>query len=211
MSGIYTSKCLFHSLCTGVFNWSEIFSTSFFSLLLCTVCWWQVMIKSSVSELNIESVCSWSGWWGVLGRMLQRRERLCRNPHHRSLSLAHPGPPLKHLQSVCPCFLFFFSSSMISAVFTWWSSSWTCPCWRWRRGALSCWAGVGVSWRGGGRGWVYWQAGVCSCRPEPQYGRHCGCSSLMWRLSTPGKPLLQAAWPWTNPTMWRKNMWVSMS
>lgn len=127
--------------------------------------------------------------------ILQRREKLCGSAHQCSLSLAHPGPLLNHLQSVL---------CMISAVFTWWSSSWTCPCWRWRRGALSCWAGVGVSWRGGGRGWAYWQAGVCSCKPEPQYGKHCGCSSLMWRLSTPGKPVLRAAWPRTNPTVLRK-------
>lgn len=37
-----------------------------------------------------------------LGGLLQRRETLCRNPHHCSLSLAHPGPLLNHLQSAGP-------------------------------------------------------------------------------------------------------------
>lgn len=155
------------------------------------------MIKTSALELNIESDLSGSGWQEFAGGSCKgERERLCKNPHNCSLSLAHQAPPLSQLQS----------RSFVSVVFTWWSSSWTCPCWRWRRGAPSCWAGVGVSWRGAGLGWAYWRAGVCSCRPEPRYGKHCGCSSLMWKLSTPSKLRLQAAWLMMNPIKLKEEM-----
>lgn len=50
-------------------------------------------IKSSVSELNIE--CSSLFEVAEFGEdAAKEREGLCTNPHHRSLSLAHPAPLL---------------------------------------------------------------------------------------------------------------------
>lgn len=111
-----------------------------------------------------------------------------------TLLLSQPGPPPIPPHPARPHF-----PSGKSAVLTWCCSSWICPCWLSRRAALSCWGGAGVSWRGGGRGWLCWQAGVCSRMPEPRYGRRCGCSSLTWRPSTPGTLLLPAVWPGMNP------------
>lgn len=145
--------------------------------------------------------CKGEREWG------RERQRGFVGIHIIDLSLAHPAPLLSQLQSL----LFVLRHIFFSVVFTWWSSSWTCPCWRWRKGAPSCWAGVGASWRGGGLGSAYWPAEVCSCRPELQYEKHCECSSLTWRLSTPSKPRLQAAWPKMNPAEMKEKMSAGQS
>lgn len=111
-----------------------------------------------------------------------------------TLLLSQPGPP-----PIPPRLARPHVPSRRLAVLTWCYSSWICPCWMWRGAAPSCWGGAGVSWRGDGQGWLCWQAGVCSCMPELQYGRRCGCSSLTWRPSTPGMLLPRAAWPGMNP------------